>query len=346
MSTGVQFYLSTLLVFAGVDVLAAWGLNLQFGVAGLLSFAFIVFQAAGAYTAAVLSLPPDTSFGGFQQYLGGLNWPFPLPLLGAGVVGAVLSVPIGLVTLRRLRSDYQAIALLVVSIIATSVATNEVKLVNGPAGVSLVPKPLATSLGGDPVTYQWYYVAFTVIVCALLYFVMRRIVMSPLGRAMRAMRDSEQAAASLGKNIIGLRLLAFAVGGAMAGISGGLLVLFIGTWAPSAWLYPVSFVLLAAIVVGGTGNDLGVVIGVLLVPIAFAEATRFMPEIGHPGLIDALQWIAIGLLLMIFLWFRPQGILPERKRRYSKDGDVMGGYGLNFRRRGRAGAVELEGGKS
>jgi ABC-type branched-subunit amino acid transport system permease subunit len=316
----MQFYVTTLLTYAGVDILAAWGLNLQFGTAGLLSFAFIVFQAAGAYTAGVLALGPPTDNAGFQHYIGGYSLPFPVPILAAIAVGALLAVPVGLVALRRLRSDYQAVALLVVSIIATTVASNEPHLFNGAAGISLVPHPLADQLGGDPLTYQWFYVAFTALVCVVAFFVVHRITRSPLGRAMRAMRDNEYAAAALAKNIIGLRLLAFAIGGAFGALSGAILVLFIGTWAPSAWLYPETFVFLAAIIIGGTNNSLGTVVGVLLVPIGFAEATRFLPEIGHPGLIEALQWIAIGLLFLIFLWFRPQGIVPERRNRYSRDG--------------------------
>jgi branched-chain amino acid transport system permease protein len=320
MNAATQFYISTLLVYVGVNILAAWGLNLQFGVAGLLSFAFVIFQAAGAYTAAVLSLGPDTANGGFQHYIIGLSLPYPLPLLAAGVVGAAISVPIGLITLRRLRSDYQAIALLVVSIIATYVVTNQVNLFNGAAGLGLIPQPLVGSLRVSAVNYQWIYAAFTLALCALVYLVLRRVTRSPLGRAMRAMRDNEHAAASLGKNVVRLRLLAFAIGGAMAGISGGLLVAFIGAWAPSGWLYPETFVFLAAILVGGTGNDLGVIVGVLLVPIGFQEVTRFLPAIGRTGLVDALEWIIIGLLLIACLWFRPQGIFPERKRRYLADG--------------------------
>jgi ABC-type branched-subunit amino acid transport system permease subunit len=320
VSVGTQFYISTLLVYAAVDILAAWGLNLQFGVAGLLSFAYIVFQAAGAYTAAVLSLGPDTSNGGFQHYIGGWSLPFPIPLLAAGVVGAAISVPIGLITLRRLRSDYQAIALLVVSIIATSVVMNQAGWLNGAAGLALVPQPLAGRLHTSPVSYQWFFAAFSFGVCGIVYFFLRRLTRSPLGRAMRAMRDNERAAASLGKNVVGLRLQAFAIGGAMAGLSGALLVEFIGTWAPSAWLYPETFVFLAVIIIGGTGNDLGIIVGVLLVPVAFAEATRFLPAFGRTGLIDALQWMAIGFLFLLFLWFRPQGVFPERRRRYDADG--------------------------
>jgi len=338
MSTGTQFYISTLCVYAGVDILAAWGLNLQFGTAGLLSFCYILFQAAGAYTAAVLSLGPQSGNGGFQHYIVGLNLPFPLPLLAAGVVGAAISIPIGLITLRRLRSDYQAIALLVVSIIATSVATNQAHLFNGAAGLALIPPPLANSLNLSAVNYQWFFAAFTFAVCGVVYVVYRRLTRAPLGRAMRAVRDNEHAAASLGKNVAGLRLLAFAIGGAMAGLSGGLLVEFIGAWAPSAWLYPETFVLLAVIIIGGTGNDLGAIVGVLLVPIAFAEATRYIPAIGRAGLVDALQWIAIGLLFLLFLWFRPQGIFPERKRKYLADGRPASLL-ISFRRRlGRSAA--------
>ena len=323
MSTAMQFYVSTLLVYTGVWLLGAWGLNLQFGTAGLLSFAFIVFQAVGAYTAAVLALGPQTDNGGFQHYIGGYDLPFPLPLLGAIVVGAAFAIPIGLVALRRLRSDYQAVALLVISIIATNVATNEPRLFNGATGIALVPKPLASWLGVDLITYQWIYVGLVVVVCLLAYFVVHRITHSPLGRAMRAMRDNEYAAASLAKNVIVLRILAFMIGGALGAASGAILVLFIGTWAPSSWFYPETFVFLAAIIIGGTNNSLGIFVGVLLVPIGFAESTRFLPSIGHPGLIDALQWIAIGFLFLIFLWFRPQGILPERKHRYSSEGKLL-----------------------
>src|SRR5947209_19938114 len=82
MSSSQIYYVTTLLVYAGVDIMACLALNLQFGVSGLVNFGLIVFQAAGAYAAAVLSMPPDTANGGFQQYVLGLQLPFPLPWLG------------------------------------------------------------------------------------------------------------------------------------------------------------------------------------------------------------------------------------------------------------------------
>ena len=73
--------------------------------------------------------------------------------------------------------------------------------------------------------------------------------------------------------------------------------------------------LFAAVIIGGAGNHRGAVLGAILVPVGFEEATRYIPQFGPPGLVDDLQWVAIGLLIVIFLWFRPQGILPERRRR-------------------------------
>lgn len=87
MSQATLFYLANLLIYGSVDVIACLGLSMQFGVAGISNFGYIIFQAAGAYTAAVLALPHDTANGGFQSYIGGLGLPFPIPLLGAAVVG-------------------------------------------------------------------------------------------------------------------------------------------------------------------------------------------------------------------------------------------------------------------
>jgi branched-chain amino acid transport system permease protein len=317
VSQAYQFYLSTLLVYFGVDVMACWALNLQLGVAGIVNFAFIMFQAVGAYTAAALTLGPSSGNGGFQQYILGADLPFPVPILVAGVVGALLSLVVGMVVLRRLRSDYQALVMLVISQIAVNVVQNQAELFNGSAGLSLVPQPLASQLNLSPINYQWFYVGLTFVICAIIYVVVHRITGSPLGRALRAVRDDEQAALALGRNVFGLRMLAFVVGGAIAAISGAVLVEFIGNWAPGAWLYQETFVLLAAVVIGGSGNNFGAVVGALLVPVAFLEATRFLPQIpGHPGLIEPLQWITVGLLMLLFLWFRPEGIFPERRRTF------------------------------
>jgi branched-chain amino acid transport system permease protein len=313
VSQAWQFYLTTLLVYLNVNVIACWGLNLQFGVAGLMNFAYVIFQAVGGYAAAVVTLGPAQAQG-FQHYVGGARWPYPLPLLAGAAAGALLSLVVGVITLRRLRSDYQAVVMLVVSLIAAAIATNATSLVNGAAGLSLIPKPLANVVDTSLVGYQWFYVLLTSGCCAVVLVIVNRISSSPFGRSLRAMRDNDQAAAALGKNVAALRIKAFVIGGAIAGASGALLVGFISAWSPSAWDYRETFVLFTAILVGGTGNNLGVALGALLVPIAFLEGARFIPSAGPPGLIEALQWIVIGLLTLIFLWFWPRGVIPERRR--------------------------------
>lgn len=117
----------------------------------------------------------------------------------------------------------------------------------------------------------------------------------------------------------GLRLFVFGVGGAIAGISGSVLVSFTQAWAPSSWFYGETFVLFTALIVGGVGSNLGPVLGALLVPVTLAEGSRYLPAFGPPTLVPSLEWIAIGLVLIVFLWFRPQGVIPEARRRFSKD---------------------------
>jgi len=308
------YYAANLLIFAGVDIIACIALNLQFGVSGIVNFAFIVFQAAGAYTAAVLSMPPDTAADySFQIYFGGFNLPFPIPWIGGAVAGALLAVPIGLIVLRNLRSDYQAIALLVTSIIANTVINNARPWLNGAAGLALVPRPL-NPIEPVPDSYLYFYIGLTAVCVALVWFIAARIVNSPFGRTLRAMRDQELAATALGKNPVALKMTMFIVGGAIAGLSGAILVGFLTFWAPSTWLYPETVILFAAVIVGGRGNNLGAVLGALLVPVGLEEVTRLLNNyvnIGPPNFIPAMEWVLIGLFILGFLWFRPEGVRPE-----------------------------------
>jgi len=314
----VTYYLTTIGVYAAVAIIACLGLNLQLGVSGIVNLSFIVFQATGAYAAGVLSLPPDTANGGFQAYVLGLQLPFPLPWIGGAVAAGILAIPIGLVVLRRLRSDYTAIALLVLSVIANLVITNAQSFLGGAAGLSLVPQPFSDRFDVGSPTYLWAYVAGCLLCALLVLWVAQRIVRSPYGRTLRAMRDHELAATALGKNPVALKMTVFIVGGVMAGLSGAMLIGFITTWAPSTWLYPESLILFAAVIVGGRGNNIGAILGAVLVPVGFEEVTRYVPStIGPPGLIPALQWVAIGLLIIGFLWFRPRGVVPERPQRFA-----------------------------
>lgn len=311
-----QYYASTLLVFWGVNTIAVWALNLQFGVAGIVNFAFIVFQSVGAYTAAVLTLGPAASTG-YEHYLGGMNLPFPLPIIAGALAGALVSIPVGLLGLRRLRSDYQAMIMLIVSLIATDLASSQADLVNGAAGLFNIPQPLSDQLNLSQLDYQWFYVALVAVVGAGVYLLVRRITSSPHGRVLRAIRDNPETATAIGKNVTANRIVVFVLGGAIAGLSGALLASYISAWAPGSWLYPETFVYLAAVIVGGRGNNLGVLIGALVVP-GFGEVTRFFPQLVDPQTAAAMEWIGIGVFMVVFLWFWPRGIIPERRRRFAR----------------------------
>jgi branched-chain amino acid transport system permease protein len=311
-----SYYLINLLIYAAVDATACLGLSQQFGIAGVTNFGFIIFQAAGGYTAAILALPSSSANGGFQSYIGGLNLPFPLPWIGAAVAGGVIALPFIFLVGRRLRGDFAAVGLLVTAVLLNLLATNYRPLLNGDAGLSLIPAPLAGEFNPQSSGYQWFFTAGAIAVCALVFWVVRRITASPYGRSLRAMRDNDMVADSLGKNVLSMRTAMLVTGGAIAGLSGGILVSYITTWSPAAWGYAETVVLFAAVIIGGAGNHLGAVLGAILVPVGFEEVTRYIPTSNSlpPNLIPSLEWVAIGLLIVIFLWVRPQGILPERRR--------------------------------
>ncbi len=303
-----------MLVYLGTDLLAAWGLNLEFGVAGVVNFAYIALVAAGAYFYAAFTLGPPSAMGGFQTYIIGARLPAAAAVAAAALICAALGCVIGVTGLKRLRADYQAMVMLVLSILATTVIGADTGLFNGNAGLSLIPNPLASV---DPARRGWYYVAVVGVVCALGYLALRRFTTGPLGRALRAVREDEDAATAIGKNVVGLRLVAQAVGGAYAGISGALLAGFIGGWSPSSWEYVETLALLTAVIVGGLGNDAGVLLGVAIVPVLILQGVQFLPQVNSaPQLPGDLGWIIVGLLTIAFVFIRPQGLIPERRPRY------------------------------
>ncbi len=311
-----SYYIINLLIYAAVDAMACLGLSQQFGVAGVTNFGFIIFQAAGGYTAAILASPSDSANGGFQSYIGGWNLPFPVPWIGAAVVGGLIALPFTFLVGRRLRGDFAAVGLLVTAVLLNLLATNYRPLLNGDAGLSLIPQPLQGEYNPQSAGYEWALAAVALVLCAVVYLFVRRITESPYGRSLRAMRDNDIVADSLGKNLLSLRTAMLVAGGVIAGLSGGILVSYITTWSPAAWGYAETVVLFAAVIIGEAGNHRGAILGAILVPVGFEEVTRYIPTSNSlpPNLIPSLQWVAIGLLIVIFLWARPQGILPERKR--------------------------------
>jgi branched-chain amino acid transport system permease protein len=278
--------------------------------------------AAGAYTYAVCTLGPATAAASFQQHVLGFRLPFAVAVVAAAVVGAVTGMLVGLTGLRRLRQDYQAMVMLVVSLMAATVVSTDTGLLNGDAGLSLIPNPFTSP--GNPAG-DWLYVGIVTVACAAGWMVMRRFTTGPMGRQLRAMRDDEAAAAAIGKNVVALRLLTQAVGGAFGGVSGALLVAFIGGWSPGAWAYAETLALLTAVIVGGMGSDRGVSLGTFVIAVLLLQAVQFLPQFGREGLSEDLGWIVLGVVTVAFIWLRPQGILPERRPHYGQGERPRGG---------------------
>lgn len=306
-----------LLVYFATDLLAAWGLNLEYGVAGVLNFGYIAIVAVGAYAYGVLTLPNPATNGNFEKYVLGAHLEPALAFLVVIVVGCIFGGLIGLVGRHRLRPDYQAIMLLVVSAVALAVSEADTGIVNGNPGLSLLPNPLGTT--GPTAGNGWVYVGILFGICVVSYFVLRRFSDGPLGRSLRAVRDDPDAALAIGKDVIGLRLLVQVVGGGFGALAGALLAAFIGAWAPSAWQFAETLSLLTAVIVGGVASNYGVVAGVVLVPVILQQLSQYVPGLNtRPQLAADIGWMVTSALTIVFIWFRPTGIVPDRRPRYGR----------------------------
>ena len=309
------FYVFTLVFFLFDYFILAMGLNIQYGETGILNFAYIGFVAIGAYVTGAVSLP--NSVGTAQQYIFGFNLPFPLSLLAGGVASMVLAVVVAAITLRRLRTDYLAMVLISLSLVLYDIINNYVRLFNGADGLYNVPQPLAGVLNLTSNAFVVFFACVTGVISFIMWAGMSRITRSPLGRTFRAIRDDPDVASALGKGVFRYQLTSMLIGSFYAGIGGGLIIEFGGSFNPSAWLPGETFVVFAVIIVGGVGNNMGLLMGALLVETLLIHLPAFLPDIpGHAGLIEYIDAMVIGIMLMIMLWFRPQGIIPERVRRF------------------------------
>ena len=315
-------FLVGLLTLALIYGVLALGLHLQFGLAGMLNFGHVAFFAVGAFTSALLSLPPAGSeaylaIGG--QYQLGLGLPVPLAFLAAGLAGGLLALLIGSTSVR-LSSHYLAVATFAMAEIVRSVLTNESWLTRGQFGITGVPQPLRSDTVGAN-AYPYVYLALTIIVIAVLLAISVRLTASPFGRALRAVREDEVAARSLGKPAPGLKLRAFALGGVLAGLAGSLWTHSLGIVHVGQFVPIITFQVWLALLLGGRGNPFGAVLGAIVL-MAITEGTRFLGNIPflepltrlNPSFVPSLRYVIIGLLLIGVVRFFPRGILPERLR--------------------------------
>jgi branched-chain amino acid transport system permease protein len=301
--------LSYLVFFACIVLilgLLTLALNLQWGFTGVFNAGVVGFYAIGAYTHAILTAAPQ------PQYAGNLGLPWPVGVAAAMAATALASWLIGLLTIR-LRGDYLAIATFGVAVSIQLVSLNWESLTGGSQGLTRIARPLGGLLE-TPFAFNLWFLCLMIALMAGVYWALDRILMSPWGRVLRAIREDETAAIALGKSARRFRLEAFVLGGALMGLAGALYVSFIGFVSPFDFLPIVTFQVWAMLIVGGSGNNRGALLGALVVWGIWAGSgvavTKLVPP-SHAAQGAAVQVILIGLLLLLVLLVRPRGLIGE-----------------------------------
>jgi branched-chain amino acid transport system permease protein len=298
---------------AGIFAILALGLDVIWGWGGDFDLAFYGYLALGSYMTMVLTIGKPTPP---VEYIIGWRLPYPLAVLLAMVVVVALAAVIGAIALRNLREIYFAVTTLSAVSALYLWVENYTPLFDGYNGVYGLINPGQTALN---LTYNGYRIVFlgvVLVLLALVFFLVQRLSGSPFGRMLRSVREDERAAAAYGRGVFFAKYRAYLFGAALAGLAGGLFAVFISAFNPSAWTPQELLVIYAAILVGGRGNPFGVVAGVFAVYIGFIELTRFLPApASRPEFGPALRQVLIGLLIILVLKFRPEGLFRERLSR-------------------------------
>jgi branched-chain amino acid transport system permease protein len=285
-------YLIHILIIACIYIILTISLNLIVGYTGLAALGHIAFACVGAYTSALLAL----NFG-ISPWIG---------LLIGAVLSSILGIIIGFPSLR-LKGDYLALATFGLGIIVYSVAKNWVSLTRGPMGLPGIP---GFSIFGWEISNVWSYLLLVLVFVFITYIVIRNIVNSPFGRVLKGIREDELATMAMGKDITRYKLIVFIVGAFFAGIAGSLYAHYITFIDPSSFTVMESITVLLMVVFGGMASLKGSFIGASVLVI-FPEILRFL---GMPSSVAApLRQMIYGLLLIILMIFRPQGLMGRYK---------------------------------
>ncbi len=285
-------YFIHILIITGIYIILSQSLNLIVGYTGLAALGHIGFACIGAYTSSLLAL----NFG-ISPWIG---------LFIGAVLAGLLGIVVGYPSLR-LKGDYLAIATFGLGVIVYSVAKNWVSLTRGPMGLPGIPQ---FSIFGYKLSSSGVYLILVTIFVFISYIIIRNIVKSPWGRVLKGIREDEIAVLALGKNINKYKLTVFVVGAFFAGIAGSLSAHYIGFIDPSSFTVMESITVLLMVVFGGMGSLGGSFIGAAIL-IIFPELLRFL---GMPSSIAApLRQMIYGLLLIVLMIWRPQGLLGKYK---------------------------------
>src|SRR5690349_9107485 len=293
----MEHYLVAIAVSAGIYALMALGMNVIWGMAGLINLGLVGFFAVGAYVSGLLTLK--------------LGAPIAVGVAAGTLAAAAVGVLVALVTVR-LRGDYLAIVTLGFAESLRIFMSNEVWIANGTDGLSGIPGPLRAELGVH--LFNLLYLGIVVAAVVVLFFLVDRLVNSPFGRVLRAIRDDEQIAQVAGKNVFLFKIKAFAFGTAALGLAGALYGHFTSYIAPDLFAPLLTLYVKLSLLTGGLGNTKGAVLGAVLV-VFFLESTRFaVPLI--PGLsavqAAAVRELMVAVALLVILRFYARGLLPER----------------------------------
>ena len=304
---GLVSYLVFFAIVASILAIAVLGLNLQWGNTGLFNGGVVAFFGAGAYGTLILGGgPQDGQLGGFGLF-------YPLALLGGMATAGLLAWGVGILTLR-LRHDYLAISTFGIAVAFENLMRNAQWLGGGAQGWRGFDRPLRTTLG-DGFLYNILFLLCVLVLLVLTYRFLETLVASPFGRQLRAIREDETAARSLGKIPARIRLTAFVTGSVILGLAGGLYGTFYAFVSPQDILPTLTFQIWAMLIVGGAGNNKGAVLGAFLIWGAWTASgwalSRFAP-IEAQLYTGSIQYILIGLVIVGMLLWRPQGLLPER----------------------------------
>jgi branched-chain amino acid transport system permease protein len=286
-----------ILIYTGIYALMAMGQNVITGYVGLLSLTQAGFLAIGSYTTAILSV----------TY--GWNFWFTIPV--AGLLAAAFGVLIGLPTLR-LKGDYLAIATLGFGEIVRNILNNWDSVTKGPMGIQKIP--MVKVLGYELSPYsKWGFLALVWIFVVVGYVLFDRLAKSRMGRALEAIREDEIAASSMGINTTKYKVWAFALGAFSAGVAGSLQAVFTLSVTPGSFTFMVSIMVLCMVVLGGMGNFKAVVLGAFLI-----QFISYFPQlVGLSNVIPPqFKQVLFGLILVVMMIWRPQGILGREIRGY------------------------------
>lgn len=279
-------YILRIIILIGIYIILTSSLNLIVGYTGIYGIGHVAFYGIGAYTSAIIVMKT-----GVPVWAG---------IVFAALVAGVCGQLIGRLTLRLKEKLFVALVSLGFSIIVMLIFLNWMRLTNGPLGISGIPAPVFNRRPFKTLTPYYYYIFF---LDCIIIFLLSRLVNSRFGRALKAIREDELAAAANGINTSYYKIAAFTIAAAMAGIAGGFFSHYIRFISPDSFWFMESFVMLAMLVFGGRGNLFGPIAGVVTL-ISLTEMFRIF---------DNYRMIIYGTLLIFTMLFRKEGLMGGRE---------------------------------